>query len=75
MTDDQEPESFMDYWNAVDAALKKHFCIDTADAGIEPDMLAAAQEENQTPEEFALWFGEKYGLNTLSEFKARGGRA
>lgn len=66
MTDDQKPESFMDYWNAVDAALMKHFCIDTADAGIEPDMLAAAQEENQTPEEFALWFGGKYGLKTLS---------
>ncbi|PZR93746.1 MAG: hypothetical protein DLM68_00625 [Hyphomicrobiales bacterium] len=75
MTDDQEPESFMDYWNAVDAALMKHFGIDTSDAGIEPDMLAGAQEENQTPEDFALWFGEKYGLKTLSEFKARGGQA
>ncbi len=60
----------MDYWNAVDAALKKRFGIDTEDAGIE-----GAQEENQTPEEFALWFGEKYVLKTLSEFKARGGRA
>jgi hypothetical protein len=75
MTDDQEPESFMDYWNAVDAALMQRFGIDTSDAGIEPDVLAGAQEEGQTPEDFALWFGEKYGLKTLSEFKATGGRA
>ena len=75
MTEDQEPESFMDYWNAIDAALMKHFCIDTGDAGIELDEIAGAQEEGQTPEDFALWFGEKYGLKTLSEFKATRGRA
>jgi len=61
----EEPESFMDYWNGVDAALMKHFSIDTSDAGIEPDMLAGAQEEGQTPEQFALWLGEKYGLKTV----------
>ena len=71
----EEPESFMDYWNAVDAALMEHFGIDTGDAGIEPDQIAAAQEEAWTPEEFALWFGDKYGLKTLSQFKATGGRA
>jgi hypothetical protein len=62
---DQEPQSFMDYWNDVDAALKKHFGIDTSDAGIEPDVIAGAQEEGQTPEGFALWLGEKYGLKTV----------
>jgi hypothetical protein len=62
----EEPESFMDYWNAVDAALEKHFSIDTSDAGIEPDVIAGAQEEGWTPEEFALWFGEKYGLKATS---------
>jgi hypothetical protein len=71
----EEPESFMDYWTAVDAALMKHFSIDTSDAGIEPDVLAGAQEEGQAPEDFALWLGEKYGLKTLSQFKATGGRA
>jgi hypothetical protein len=40
----------MDYWNDVDAALMKHFGIDTSDAGIEPDVLAGVQEEGQTPE-------------------------
>jgi hypothetical protein len=58
MQTDQKPESFMDYWNRIDAALMKRFGIDTADAGIEPDMLAGVQEENWTPEEFALWYGE-----------------
>ena len=36
-------------------AMLKLFAIDTADAAIEPDLIAAAQEEGQTPEEFALW--------------------
>lgn len=58
---------FIDYWNALDAALMKLFGIDTWDAGIEPDRNAAAQEGGDTPEEFALWFGEKYGLTLLSE--------
>ena len=72
---DQEPQSFMDYWNEVDAALMKHFGIDTGDAAIEPNMLTGAQEEGQTPKDFALWFGEKYGLKTLSEFTATSRRA
>jgi ATP phosphoribosyltransferase regulatory subunit HisZ len=65
-----EPISFMDYWEAVDAAMLKLFAIDTGDAGIEADLIAAAQEEGQTPEDFALWFGEKVGLNTVAEWKA-----
>jgi len=68
-----EPISFMDYWEAVDAAMLKFFAIDTGDAGIEADLIAAAQEEGQTPEDFALWFGEKYGLKTVAEWKAFGG--
>jgi len=64
----EEPISFIDYWDAVDAALLKFFGIDTGDAGIEADRIAAAQEEGDTPEDFALWFGEKYGLTLLSEW-------
>jgi hypothetical protein len=44
MTSD-DPQSFMDYWTEIDAALMTHFGIDTCDAGIEPDVLASAQEE------------------------------
>ena len=71
----EEPESFIDYWDAVDVALMNLFGIDTGDAGIEPDELAGAQEEDQTAEDFALWFGAKYGLTPLSKFEATGGRA
>jgi len=46
---------FMDYWDAVDEAMMKLFGVDTADAAIEPDLIAAAQEEGQTPEDFAVW--------------------
>ncbi len=70
----EERESFMDYWSAVDAALMNRFGIDTSDAGIEPDVLAGAQEEGQMPEDFALWFGAKYGLTPLSKFEATKGR-
>jgi hypothetical protein len=61
----EEPIPFIDYWNAVDAAMLKFFGIDT---GIEADRIAAAQEKGDTPEDFALWFGEKYGLTLLSEW-------
>jgi hypothetical protein len=66
----EEPISFIDYWDAVDAAMLKFFGIDTFDAGIEADRIAAAQEEGDTPEDIALWFGEKYGLTLLSEWGA-----
>jgi hypothetical protein len=55
-----EPTSLIDYSNAVDAAMLKLFGIDTGDAGIDADLIASAQEEGQTPEEFACWWGEKY---------------
>ena len=70
----EEPIPFIDYWDAVDAAMLKFFDIDTGDASIEPDLIAAAQEEGDTPEDFALWFGEKYGLKTIAEWKAEWGR-
>lgn len=63
MTD--EPTSFIDYWDAVDDALLKLFGIDTWNAEIDVDLIASAQEECQTPEEFALWFGKTHGLITF----------
>jgi len=50
-----EPTSFMDYWDAVDEAMLNLVAIDTTDAAIDPDLIAAAQEEVWTPEEFAVW--------------------
>ena len=68
MTD--EPTSFIEYWNAVDAAMLKFFGIVTSDAGIDVDLIASAQEECQTPEDFARWYGEKYDLTYLDDWKA-----
>ena len=68
MTDAFPP--FIDYWNAVDAAMLKLFGIDTNLAGIDERLIASAQEECQTPEEFARWFGEKYDLTYVADWKA-----
>lgn len=58
----------IDYWNEVDSAMVRLFGINTGDAGIEADRIAAAQEEEQTAEAFARAFGEKYGLTLQSEW-------
>jgi len=42
-----ETTAFIDYWNAVDAALIRFFGIDTADAGIDVELIAGAQEEGR----------------------------
>lgn len=67
--------SFIDYWNRVDAFMVETYGIDTWDAGIEADELAAAQDNYISPEDFVLSFGEKYGLTPLSEFRANWGRS
>jgi hypothetical protein len=40
--------------------MVKLFGIDTTDAAMEPDLIAAAQEEGQTPKDFALWCGKMF---------------
>lgn len=67
MTNAPSETSFMDYWEAVDEAMRRLLGIDTTDAGIEPELIAHAQEEGDSPDDFALWFGEKYGLRLLTE--------
>lgn len=61
----KQPTPFIDYWRAVDTALMRHFGIDTADAGIEADLIANFQEAGDTPEDFAHWYGKKYDLYYL----------
>jgi len=63
-----ENTSFIDYWDAIDAAMKKLFGIDTFDASIGAACVSLAQDDGTTPEDFALWFGEKYGLTLMSEW-------
>lgn len=62
----EEPISFIDYWDAVDEAMLRLFAIDTTATGIGPDLIAAAQEVGRTPEDFAIWSGENYGLKKVS---------
>jgi hypothetical protein len=68
MTDRQK--SLFEYWEAVDAAMLKFFGIDTSDAGIDETLIASAQEECQTPEDFARWHGDKHDLTYLDHWKA-----
>jgi hypothetical protein len=70
-----ESTSFMDYWEAVDAALLKLFGIDTCDAGIDADLIASAQDECQSPEDFAHGFGTKHDLQYLNDWKLLGGQS
>jgi hypothetical protein len=65
-----ESKPFIEYWQAVDAAMLKFFGMDTSDAGIDADLIASAQEECQTPEDFARWYGGKHDLTYLDEWKA-----
>lgn len=65
-----EPTSFIDYWDAVDDALLRLFGIDTWDTEVDVDLIASAQDECQTPEEFARWIGEERGLTHLAQVKA-----
>jgi hypothetical protein len=67
MTHESTP--FIDYWDAVDTAMLKLFGIDTCDAGIDEALIASAQDECQTPEEFVRWFGEKYDLTYIADWK------
>jgi hypothetical protein len=62
---DKEDESFMDYWNAVDAAMMKLWGIDTEASGISADTIAEAQERGETAEEYAERHGEKYDLTPV----------
>jgi hypothetical protein len=64
-----ESVSFIEYWDAVDAAFLKFFGIDTWDVGIDHDLIASAQEECQAPEDFARWFGNKYDLEYVAHLE------
>ena len=70
-----ESASFIEYWEAVDAAMLKFFGIDTSDAGIEAALIASTQEEHRTPEEFARWYGDRYDLTYLDDMPAMYGGA
>lgn len=46
----------------ADAAMKRGWCIDTADAGLSGDDLTRQWREGEGPEAFVAWFAEKHDL-------------
>jgi hypothetical protein len=59
---DDAPQSFIAYWDAVDAGMKRIAGLDTFDAGTGAGPISSAYENGWTPEEFSLWWAGKHGL-------------
>jgi hypothetical protein len=56
---------FIDYMNAVDDLLDALYGVGASDCS-DPDDIAGAQEEGDTPEECASWIAERYGLEKIT---------
>jgi hypothetical protein len=52
---------FIEFLNTTDALLEKRYGITSNDTSIE--LIAAAQEAGETPEEIVAFIGEKYDLH------------
>lgn len=46
----------------VDAIMRRDWCIDTADAGLDDAQLTEFWASGDSPEAFVSWFAEKYDL-------------
>jgi hypothetical protein len=57
--------SFIDYWDAVDAAMLRHFGTDTAAAGIGAGTVSEGYDYGRAPEDLAFWCGVKFSLSTI----------
>ncbi len=57
--------SFIDYWDAVDAAMVRHFGTHTGAAGIGAGTVSDGFEHGWSPDDFAFWCGENYGWTML----------
>jgi hypothetical protein len=67
MTD--EPRPLYRLLERARRPLLRLFGIDTAGTSLTADRIAEAQEEGWTPEDSARWYGEKYDLNYLDDWK------
>ena len=65
-------ETFIDYWDAVDAAMQQHFGLDTGSAGIRTEVIADGSDGGWAPGDFAFWCGVNYELAMLCELGACG---
>lgn len=62
-----KPTTFIDYWNAVEDLLKAQYGITCGDA-TDPELVAAAQEQGDSPQEYVDHIATKYGLIPLAEW-------
>ncbi len=65
MTDEN---AFIEYWYNVDFTMAEVYGVDTTDVGINPDEIAAAQENLIGPEEFVRCCAKRYRLNPCPEW-------
>lgn len=56
------PPECLAWVKLVDVIMKRDWCIDTSDAGLSEDDILRYWSHGQTPEDFVIWFAEKYGL-------------
>ncbi len=59
----------------VDRLMKRDWCIDTADAGLEEAELARFWREGEEPAAFVAWFAEKHDLTRFERNPFRPARA
>lgn len=53
----------------VSSVMRARFLIDIKDAGLEDDRLLKSYRSQESPEEFVIRFGEKYGLLPVADFQ------
>ena len=46
----------------VDRLMKRDWCIDTVDAGLDDAELSRYWQDGEAPAAFVAWFGEKHDL-------------
>lgn len=61
--------SFSRWRHLADKALSARFAITIEDAGMPEDDLRKSWQSGQTAQEYITWYGEKYDLTRLKEWR------
>ncbi len=69
MSADISEPSFLRWRQLVGQALNSNFAITIEDAGTSESDLRKSWKSGQTPHEYVCWYGEKYDLTHLSEWR------
>jgi hypothetical protein len=56
----------------VDRVMKRDWCIDSSDAGWSPEDTLRYWRYGDGPEDFVVWFAEKYGLISKEQWNPFG---